>query len=88
MKWLAVAIIFLSMWCGLLTGHIAIPLCPASREVIFMLPIYLLMSFACYSLAVVGYRVATFNDCTEASDELKQQIEEAKRDLRTKGLKI
>ncbi len=26
----------------------------------------------CYSLAVVGYRVATFNNCPEAAEELKQ----------------
>ena len=28
--------------------------------------------FQCYSLAVVGYRVATFNDCVAASEELKK----------------
>ena len=28
--------------------------------------------FQCYSLAVVGYRVATFNDCVEAATELQQ----------------
>ncbi len=28
--------------------------------------------FQCYSLAVIGYRVATFNDCVDASEELKQ----------------
>ena len=27
--------------------------------------------FQCYSLATVGYRVATFNDCVEASHSLK-----------------
>ena len=26
----------------------------------------------CYSLAVIGYRVATFNDCVDASKELQQ----------------
>ena len=25
----------------------------------------------CYSLAVIGYRVSTFNDCAEAAEELK-----------------
>ena len=28
--------------------------------------------FQCYSLATIGYRVATFNDCEEASESLKQ----------------
>ena len=26
----------------------------------------------CYSVAVIGYRVATFNDCAAAAEELKQ----------------
>ena len=29
-------------------------------------------SLQCYSLATIGYRVATFNDCVEASESLKQ----------------
>jgi hypothetical protein len=28
--------------------------------------------FQCITLAVLGYRVATFNDCDEAAEELKQ----------------
>jgi hypothetical protein len=32
--------------------------------------------------------VYTFNDCTEAADELKVQIAEAKADLKKKGLKF
>ncbi|KAM4724671.1 dolichol-phosphate mannosyltransferase subunit 3 [Anableps anableps] len=58
------------------------------REVALPMPLYLLVSFGCYSLATVGYRVATFNDCDEAARELQEQIKEAKEDLRKKGLKI
>ena len=29
-------------------------------------------SLQCYSLATIGYRVATFNDCVEASESLKR----------------
>ncbi|XP_015229160.1 PREDICTED: dolichol-phosphate mannosyltransferase subunit 3 [Cyprinodon variegatus] len=58
------------------------------REVAWSMPLYLLVSFGCYSLATVGYRVATFNDCDEAARELQEQIKEAKEDLRKKGLKI
>ena len=31
-----------------------------------------IISLQCYSLATIGYRVATFNDCVEASESLKQ----------------
>ena len=33
-------------------------------------------------------RVATFNDCKEAAEELKRQIEEAHADLRSKGMQL
>ncbi|KAM3596321.1 uncharacterized protein V6R79_012359 [Siganus canaliculatus] len=58
------------------------------REVAWPMPLYLLVSFGCYSLATVGYRVATFNDCEEAAKELQEQIKEAREDLRKKGLKM
>lgn len=58
------------------------------REVAWPMPLYLLVSFGCYSLATVGYRVATFNDCEDAAKELQQQIKEAKEDLKRKGLKM
>uniref|UniRef100_A0A3P8SHY7 Dolichol-phosphate mannosyltransferase subunit 3 n=1 Tax=Amphiprion percula TaxID=161767 RepID=A0A3P8SHY7_AMPPE len=58
------------------------------REVAWPMPLYLLVSFGCYSLATVGYRVATFNDCEEAAKELQEQIKEAREDLRKRGLKM
>lgn len=36
------------------------------------LPMYLLVSFGCYSLGVIGFNLFRFNDCREASDELVQ----------------
>ncbi|KAG7325604.1 hypothetical protein KOW79_010529 [Hemibagrus wyckioides] len=58
------------------------------KEVAWPMPVYLLVVFGCYSLATVGYRVAMFNDCEEAARELKAQIQEAKEDLKKKGLKM
>ncbi|CAD5115926.1 DgyrCDS4856 [Dimorphilus gyrociliatus] len=51
-------------------------------------PILLGIGFAVFSAGVVAYRVATFNDCVDASEELKQQIREAKNDLKTKGFEF
>ncbi|XP_042296128.1 dolichol-phosphate mannosyltransferase subunit 3-like [Sceloporus undulatus] len=64
------------------------PLPPPWYQVLWPLPTYLLVVFGCYSLAVVGYRVATFNDCEEASLELQAQIREARDDLAHHGLKF
>ncbi|MCJ8749759.1 hypothetical protein PDJAM_G00179970 [Pangasius djambal] len=58
------------------------------KEVAWPMPVYLLVVFGCYSLATVGYRVATFNDCEDAARELRAQIQEAKEDLKKKGLKM
>ncbi|XP_016133446.1 dolichol-phosphate mannosyltransferase subunit 3-like isoform X2 [Sinocyclocheilus anshuiensis] len=61
---------------------------PQYRELAWPMPVYLLVAFGCYSLAAVGYRVATFNDCEDAAKELQAQIKEAKEDLKKKGLKM
>ncbi|XP_025108058.1 dolichol-phosphate mannosyltransferase subunit 3-like [Pomacea canaliculata] len=86
-RFLAAITLFLSVWLSYMTGIIPIRLSQSFSEVVTILPLYLLISFACFSLAVVGYRVATFNDCVEASAELRRQMEEAKADLRKKGFK-
>lgn len=39
-----------------------------------------------YSVTVVLYRTLTFNNCEEAAKELLEQIKEAKKDLRSKGM--
>ncbi|XP_065067072.1 dolichol-phosphate mannosyltransferase subunit 3-like [Rhopilema esculentum] len=51
-------------------------------------PIILIGLFGVYSVLVIAYRVATFNDCNDAAEELKQQIKEARKDLTAKGFKF
>jgi len=88
-QWLAVLITFFAVWVILLADQLpSISLSASSKEVLWLLPIYLLIAFACYSLAVIGYRVAMFNDCTEAADEIHRQIDEARKELTTKGFKF
>lgn len=41
-----------------------------------------------YSLGSVVYGVATFNDCSQAATELRAEIVEAKKDLRSRGMKF
>ena len=40
------------------------------------------------SVSIIAWRVYTFNDCEEAAKELKQEIADAKTDLRKKGFKF
>ncbi|XP_075241623.1 dolichol-phosphate mannosyltransferase subunit 3-like [Convolutriloba macropyga] len=52
------------------------------------LPIVAIVLFGLYSLAVIGYRVASFNDCQKESDALKLEVEAAKKSLLAKGYKF
>ncbi|CAG5118027.1 unnamed protein product [Candidula unifasciata] len=87
-QWLAGVCSFMTVWLAYVVGYFSVNLRKEYHEIIVVLPLYLLISFACYSLAVIGYRVATFNNCEEASIELKQEIEAARKDLEKKNYKF
>uniref|UniRef100_A0A8C6SC64 Dolichol-phosphate mannosyltransferase subunit 3 n=1 Tax=Neogobius melanostomus TaxID=47308 RepID=A0A8C6SC64_9GOBI len=87
-EWLVGVTAVLVSWAVVSFDLLDLSLPEAYREVALPMPLYLLVSFGCYSLATVGYRVATFNDCEDAAKELQGQIKEAKEDLRKKGLKF
>lgn len=88
LEWLLTASLVAVAW-GLVTFDLlGLQLPAVYREVAWPMPVYLLVVFGCYSLATVGYRVATFNDCEDAARELQAQIQEAKKDLKKKGLKM
>uniref|UniRef100_A0A3B3Z9X8 Dolichol-phosphate mannosyltransferase subunit 3 n=1 Tax=Periophthalmus magnuspinnatus TaxID=409849 RepID=A0A3B3Z9X8_9GOBI len=87
-EWLVGVTVVLVGWAVVSFDLLDLRLPDTYREVAWPMPLYLLVSFGCYSLATVGYRVATFNDCEEAARELQEQIKEAKEDLRKKGLKM
>ena len=88
LQWLFGVSALVAVWALLAFDLLDLSLPQTYREVAWPMPLYLLVSFGCYSLAIVGYRVATFNDCEEAAEELRLQIKEAKEDLRRKGLKM
>ncbi|XP_037651530.1 dolichol-phosphate mannosyltransferase subunit 3 [Sebastes umbrosus] len=88
LEWLLGVSVVVAAWALVSFDLLDLKLPHSYREVAWPMPLYLLVSFGCYSLATVGYRVATFNDCDQASRELQEQIREAKEDLRKKGLKM
>lgn len=87
-QWLLIIIVSAVVWLALISGSLPICMCAWKKAILHNLPIYVLMAFACYSLGVIGYRVATFNDCVEASEELRKQIVDAKADLKSQGFKF
>ncbi|KAM9839117.1 dolichol-phosphate mannosyltransferase subunit 3 [Aulostomus maculatus] len=88
MEWLVGVSVVVVVWAFVSFDLLDLSLPKSYRELAWPMPLYLLVSLGCYSLATVGYRVATFNDCEGAAKELQDQIREAKEDLRKKGLKM
>ncbi|XP_022095928.1 dolichol-phosphate mannosyltransferase subunit 3-like [Acanthaster planci] len=87
-QWITALVLFASIWCAFVFDLVPIQVDARMKEVIVPLPVYLLIVFACFSLATIGYRVATFNDCEEAAESLKKEIEEARKDLKKKGFRF
>ncbi|KAG3034415.1 hypothetical protein PC120_g1424 [Phytophthora cactorum] len=86
-KWLAAFVVLLALWLLLLryaTDHVQDP---RVLQVVTTLPMYALVSFGAYSLAVIAVSVMAVQDFPEAAKELDRQVVEAKADLTKKGFK-
>merc|ERR1712168_1642304 len=88
LEWIAVAAIILGPWSAVVMNLVQNEMTDAYFIHILLFPIALVALFGVVSVAVIAYRVYTFNDCNEAADELVSQIREAKEDLLSKGLKV
>lgn len=55
---------------------------------ILLLPFLLVAVFAVVSIAIIAYRVYSFNDCHQEAKELQEQILQAKADLAKRGIKF
>ncbi|DBA01717.1 TPA: hypothetical protein N0F65_010127 [Lagenidium giganteum] len=87
-KWVVALVVLFALWLALCKYVAA--LVPDARvlQVVQMLPMYALVSFGAYSLAVIGINVISIEDCVDASKELDVQVKDAKEDLRKKGMKL
>ncbi|XP_032663643.1 dolichol-phosphate mannosyltransferase subunit 3 [Odontomachus brunneus] len=83
-EWLLVVTGLFSVWYAVLASNSA--LVKEWRNIILFLPITFLFLFGLFAATVIMYRVFTFNTCKNAAIELQQQIEEAKKDLGSKGI--
>merc|ERR1712141_27953 len=85
LEWISGLIIIIAVWAGIWTTNIGNLALSYPNTTMFW-PVYLVILFGLYSIAVIGYRVYTFNNCPEAAEELQREIGEAKEDLKTKGM--
>ncbi|EOD46950.1 hypothetical protein GTA08_BOTSDO05632 [Neofusicoccum parvum] len=75
--------LYLALYLGL------VPLAPKIQdEVIPVLPFWALVSFGAYLLFKLGWGVFTFNDVPQAHKELMAEIDQARTELRTKGVDV
>ncbi|XP_026811656.1 dolichol-phosphate mannosyltransferase subunit 3 [Rhopalosiphum maidis] len=87
-QWVVGVNILSILWLSLLFNQYDSKISKEYFLVIQFLPIILLICFGVFSLAVILYRVATFNDCKLAAEDLQAEIKEARIALRQKGFKF
>nr|XP_048684551.1 dolichol-phosphate mannosyltransferase subunit 3 [Caretta caretta] len=87
-QWLCGLALLGTAWATLALDPLGLHLPLPCQQVLWPFPVYLLVAFGCYSLATVGYRLATFNDCEAAAKELQEQIREARADLSRRGAEV
>ena len=49
-------------------------------------PLWAIVALGVYAVSSVLYGVATFRDCPEAATEIEQQVVEAKKELKRRGI--
>lgn len=86
MEWLLFLTLFFGIWISVITGNINSVFITEWKQVILFFPLIDLILCGVYAAVVILYRVFTFNNCEKAAAELQEQIEDAKKDLQSKGI--
>ncbi|KAK3316546.1 dolichol-phosphate mannosyltransferase subunit 3 [Apodospora peruviana] len=84
---ISIALLVSSLYLSLYFELIPLPTV-LQKEIIPVLPFWLLVSFGAWLLFRLGYGLATFRDTPEAYAELMDEIKMAKADLRAKGVDV
>ena len=87
LEWVSLLMVIFGVWLGILTQNIG-NLATVYPILTLWWPVGLVILFGICALILIVYRVITFNDCEDAAKELTKQIDEAKEDLKNKGLKF
>ena len=83
---LTYAIAFLSLWGMALKKKSELDLPLAGDLLIDWAPLWAIVAIGLYLLSVLILGVISFKDCPQAAVELESEVEEAKRDLRKRGI--
>ncbi|XP_050305785.1 dolichol-phosphate mannosyltransferase subunit 3 [Anthonomus grandis grandis] len=88
MEWLFAVGTLGTIWLALITNTIENSFVRDHYTLLLLSPVILVGLFGLGSLALVLYRVYTFNNCDEAAVDLQKEIIEAKEDLKRLGFKF
>ncbi|KAF2431243.1 dolichol-phosphate mannosyltransferase subunit 3 [Tothia fuscella] len=84
---ISVFVLLTSLYAAFFLG--VVPTSPKIQDdIVPVLPFWALVSFGAYLLFKLGYGVFTFNDVPEAHKELMAEIEQARTELRAKGVSV
>ncbi|EJD42759.1 dolichol-phosphate mannosyltransferase subunit 3 [Auricularia subglabra TFB-10046 SS5] len=79
---------FGSMAVGIYVALMCADLPEPASLILPVLPWWLLVSFGSYSLWTLGWAMLSFRECPEAYEELTKEVEQAKQDLRRRGVDV
>ncbi|KAF1814722.1 dolichol-phosphate mannosyltransferase subunit 3 [Eremomyces bilateralis CBS 781.70] len=84
---ISIALLISSLYLACYLGLIPFP-ANIQNEIIPVLPFWALVSFGAYLLFKLGLGVFTFNDVPKAHQELMEQIEQARTELKAAGVDV
>jgi len=85
----SISILFalISLYIALFLGYVPVST-KIQEDIVPVLPFWSLVSFGAFLLARLGYGVMTINDVPEAHAELMAQIQQARTELKAKGVTV
>ncbi|PVH98697.1 dolichol phosphate mannosyltransferas-like protein subunit 3 [Periconia macrospinosa] len=83
----SIALLLSSLYLAVFFQIVALPE-KIQTEIVPVLPFWALVSFGAYLLFKLGWGVFTFNDVPEAHKEILAEIQQARKELRAKGVDV
>jgi len=83
----ALVVLFFAIWFALLNDSI-IKMEEPYYTIVKTSPLYLLVVFGCYSLAIIAYHMIIIRDCVEEARSLEKERNDAIAFFKTKGIII
>ncbi|KAF2033596.1 dolichol-phosphate mannosyltransferase subunit 3 [Setomelanomma holmii] len=84
---ISIAMLLTSLYLAVFMEVVSFPE-KIQKEIVPVVPFWALITFGAYLLFKLGWGVFTFNDVPDAYKELQAQIQEARIDLKAKGVDV